>query len=95
MAYCSKKFVIKEEMSFKVWPLMMKRRQAMLIFHAIIKKYYRTKVRRMATSSFDKKFVIKDAKIAERFLQSLQEQKKIKEAETKKGLELLKRSFSA
>ena len=55
----------------------------------------------MATSSFDKKFVIKDAKIAERFLQSLQEQKKIKviqcnvEAETKKGLELLKRSFSA
>ena len=80
---------------------MMKRRQAMLIFHAIIKKYYRTKVRRMATSSFDKKFVIKDAKIAERFLQSLQEQKKIKviqcnvEAETKKGLELLKRSFSA
>ena len=79
----------------------MKRRQAMLIFHAIIKKYYRTKVRRMATSSFDKKFVIKDAKIAERFLQSLQEQKKIKviqcnvEAETKKGLELLKRSFSA
>lgn len=73
----------------------------MLIFHAIIKKYYRTKVRRMATSSFDKKFVIKDAKIAERFLQSLQEQKKIKviqcnvEAETKKGLELLKRSFSA
>ena len=79
----------------------MKRRQAMLIFHAIIKKYYRTKVRRMATSSFDKKFVIKDAKIAERFLQSLQEQKKIKviqcnvEVETKKGLELLKRSFSA
>ena len=79
----------------------MKRRQAMLIFHAIIKKYYRTKVRRMATSSFDKKFVIKDAKIAERFLRSLQEQKKIKviqcnvEAETKKGLELLKRSFSA
>ena len=79
----------------------MKRRQAMLIFHGIIKKYYRTKVRRMATSSFDKKFVIKDAKIAERFLQSLQEQKKIKviqcnvEAETKKGLELLKRSFSA
>ena len=56
---------------------------------------------KMATSSFDKKFVIKDAKIAERFLQSLQEQKKIKviqcnvEAETKKGLELLKRSFSA
>ena len=79
----------------------MKRRQAMLIFHATIKKYYRTRGRRMATSSFDKKFVIKDAKIAERFLQSLQEQKKIKviqcnvEAETKKGLELLKRSFSA
>lgn len=55
----------------------------------------------MATSSFDKKFVIKEASVAEQFLQSIQVQKKIKvtkrhiEAETKKGLELLKRSLSA
>ena len=55
----------------------------------------------MATSSFDKKFVIRDEKIAEQFLQSAQTQKKIKvierniDAETKKGLELLKRSLSA